>query len=104
MILTSLCYFLSVLPWRRHKHEHPVLCFSCMILCLLLQDVAVKVFSKQEYSDDAILSFRQEVVILVLEVRFPSWWCWADEFLLHVSVISSDFSSNPFMLGVNSLV
>ena len=28
---------------------------------MFLQDVAVKVFSKQEYSDDVILSFRQEV-------------------------------------------
>lgn len=29
---------------------------------LLLQDVAIKVFSKQEYSEDVIFSFRQEVV------------------------------------------
>lgn len=31
----------------------------------LLQDVAVKVFSKQEYSDEVILSFRQEVLLQV---------------------------------------
>lgn len=35
------------------------------IFIIFLQDVAIKVFSKQEYSDDIILSFRQEVVIIV---------------------------------------
>lgn len=35
-----------------------------MIISLLLQDVAIKVFSKQEYSEDVILSFRQEVEAL----------------------------------------
>lgn len=29
---------------------------------MLLQDVAVKVFSKQEYSEEIITSFRQEVL------------------------------------------
>lgn len=29
---------------------------------MFLQDVAVKVFSKQEYSDDMLQSFRQEVM------------------------------------------
>lgn len=29
---------------------------------MFLQDVAVKVFSKQEYSDDMLMSFRQEVM------------------------------------------
>ncbi|KAK6160979.1 hypothetical protein DH2020_004360 [Rehmannia glutinosa] len=33
---------------------------SCNMNLYLLQDVAVKVFSKQEYSDDVIFSFRQE--------------------------------------------
>ena len=32
---------------------------------MLLQDVAVKVFSKQEYSDDVIHAFRQEVCFIV---------------------------------------
>jgi len=32
---------------------------------MFLQDVAVKVFSKQEYSDDVLLSFRQEVIYLL---------------------------------------
>lgn len=33
---------------------------------MLLQDVAVKVFSKQEYSDEILVSFRQEVGFLVI--------------------------------------
>lgn len=41
---------------------------------MLLQDVAVKVFSKQEYSDDVILSFRQEVSFSLhcISVGFPT--------------------------------
>ncbi|CAL9096296.1 unnamed protein product [Musa textilis] len=35
-------------------------------------DVAIKVFSKQEYSDDIILSFRQEVVLLMKRLRHPN--------------------------------
>ncbi|KAF8392719.1 hypothetical protein HHK36_023068 [Tetracentron sinense] len=35
-------------------------------------DVAVKVFSNQEYSDDVILSFRQEVVSLLKRLRHPN--------------------------------
>ena len=44
---------------------------------LFLQDVAVKVFSKQEYSDDVILSFRQEVCkLLSLELtNFSAMVC-----------------------------
>jgi hypothetical protein len=30
-------------------------------MCYVWQDVAVKVFSKQEYSEDVIEAFRQEV-------------------------------------------
>lgn len=43
--------------------------FHCIIVsenCVSLQDVAVKVFSKQEYSEDVILSFRQEVFSILL--------------------------------------
>ncbi|KAK6160987.1 hypothetical protein DH2020_004368 [Rehmannia glutinosa] len=42
---------------------------SCNMNLYLLQDVAVKVFSKQEYSDDVIFSFRQERNTSKLEWR-----------------------------------
>ena len=41
-----------------------------------LQDVAIKVFSKQEYSEDVILSFRQEVVyVLELGISLTRFYC-----------------------------
>lgn len=55
---------------RENKnHIKVVLLFSSFVIeivFLLLQDVAVKVFSKQEYSDDVIHSFRKEVCLLVI--------------------------------------
>ena len=42
-----------------------------MTECLLLQDVAIKVFAKQEYSEDALISFRQEVVIFCTRSCIP---------------------------------
>lgn len=45
-----------------------------------MQDVAVKVFTKQEYSDEVIYSFKQEVSLFVINLSwnalsffFPNW-------------------------------
>ncbi|KAI8021685.1 putative serine/threonine-protein kinase SIS8 [Camellia lanceoleosa] len=66
----------------------------------LLKDVAVKVFSKQEYSDDLIYSFRKEVslmkrfrhpnVLLFMgAVTSPQRLCIVTEFLPRTSPISA---------------
>lgn len=60
---------------------------------MLLQDVAIKVFSKQEYSDDVIDSFRQEVLFVI------------STYLLHITIRLNPFSiacilnSNVILIG-----
>ena len=56
--------------------------FSFIILCgMFWQDVAVKIFSKQEYSEEVILTFRQEV--------YPS------PATTSVQLITSGYAVNP---------
>lgn len=63
-------------------------------MSLVWQDVAVKVFSKQEYSDDIILSFRQEVGFLAISLKM--------HLLKVVFVVFSLFFSH-FLFGVLSV-
>ena len=43
---------------------------------MLLQDVAVKVFSKQEYSEEIITSFRQEVLCCTCFIMILKYLCF----------------------------
>ncbi|EFH40244.1 kinase family protein [Arabidopsis lyrata subsp. lyrata] len=72
-------------------------------------DVAVKVFSKQEYSEEIITSFRQEVslmkrlrhpnVLLFMgAVTSPQRLCIVTEFLPRFGLISLANSTRPFLL------
>ncbi|KAI8015137.1 Serine/threonine-protein kinase EDR1 [Camellia lanceoleosa] len=79
------------------------------IRCSTLKGVAVKVFSKQEYSDDLIYSFRKEVslmkrfrhpnVLLFMgAVTSPQRLCIVTEFLPRACIYGS---SGPDEISVN---
>lgn len=54
-------------PWATYLfcdlYEIVIITMYNLVIAMLLQDVAIKVFSKQEYSEDVILAFRQEVYV-----------------------------------------
>ena len=63
---------------------------------MLLQDVAVKVFSKQEYSDDVIHAFRQEVCFIV-KLLFTVFTCLVIYFSFSLVVIIESCNTCPIL-------